>query len=239
MKALNLKDGDITQRAQIVQLLQMIIAQEWSFSLIRKVKKRVSSQSLDLLSLNVEEAIFRVSSETMDPQIGPGDSIMFRAQSGGISILFQSRMAESSGAESSTADASWFEFELPYKVACTQLRKSARVNLEGVFEVPVSLYLNNGSEIAGTVMDISTSGAKFRINTNLGRELKSLESVRLCEISLPDDLVLCTGIQIIGFEIDEENNQSHLRCQFVQMKSSDEEQLDSFVEDTLKQSAPS
>ena len=235
MMALNLTDGDINQRKEIVQVLKMAMAQHWPFSYVTKIKKRIASNALQLVSVNAEEGTFCVTGESVNSPIGTSESIMFRAQSGGISIVFQSRMAEISGDASSTKSSSLRHIELPYKVACTQLRKTVRVNLESLTEVPVILYMVNGAQIEGTVMDISTSGAKFRVEEDLGQKLNNLQIVDTCKISLPNDQAFQTGVQLIDMINDEESEVSFLRSQFAHMRSQDEDMLESFITEMLQQ----
>ena len=232
MQELNLTDGDLTHRQEIVQLLKMSIDQQWQFSYVTKIRNRVSTHSLRLVSLNVQDGTFCVESENMDPQNLAGKNIMFRGQSGGVSIVFQSKITEGDAAKGN--NSSLHDFSLPYKVACTQLRKTVRVNLEAEGDVPVILYLTTGAMIDGTVMDISTQGAKFRVNENLGNELKNLQIADACKITLDEDFVLQCGIQLIGMINDEGANISFLRSQFVHMKSQDEDRLDNFINAALE-----
>ena len=83
-------------------------------------------------------------------------------------------------------------------------------------------------------MDISTQGAKFRVNENLGNELKNLQIADACKITLDEDFVLQCGIQLIGMINDEGANISFLRSQFVHMKSQDEDRLDNFINAALE-----
>ena len=235
MNALNLTDGDITHRKEILQLLEMALAQKWQFSYVKKTKNRVASHALQLVSVNTQDGTLSVSSESPGTQMSSAGSLTIRAQSGGVSIIFQSRLAEITGDATATKMSSLQHFELPYKVACTQLRKTVRVNLESITVVPVILYMVNGALIEGSVMDISTSGAKFRVNQDLGQELKNLQVVDACKITLPNDLALQTGVQLIGMINDEDSNISFLRCEFVHMRSQDEEKLDNFIHDMLQQ----
>lgn len=233
MHELNLTDGDLTHRQEIVQLLKMSIDQQWQYSYLTKIGKRVSTHSLRLVSVNVSEASFCVDSDDMDAASLAGKSIMFRAQSGGVSIVFQSRLTDETDPE--THSSSLFNFGLPYKIACTQLRKAVRVNLEARREVPVILYMTTGAMLEGTVMDISTSGAKFRVNKNLGNELRNLQIVDACKITLSDELTLQCGLQLIGMINDEEASISFLRSQFVHMKGEDEDRLEAFINKTLQE----
>lgn len=233
MQELNLTDGDLTHRQEIVQLLKMSIDQLWKYSYVTKVRNRVTTHTLRLVSLNVNEGSFCVESEEMDPANQAGKNIMFRGQSGGLSIVFQSQMVENPTAN--TAKSTLHNFSLPYKIACTQLRKTVRVNLESQMDVPVTLYLTNGAMLEGTVMDISTSGAKFRVNENLGNQLKNLQIVDACRIKLNEDFVLQCGVQLIGMINDEDSQISFLRSQFVHLKDEDEDRLDSFINTALEQ----
>ena len=232
MQELNLTDGDLTHRQEIVQLLKMSIDQQWQFSYVTKIRNRVSTHSLRLVSLNVQDGTFCVESDNMDAESLAGRNIMFRGQSGGLSIVFQCKLNETSTASESSS--SLFDFGLPYKVACTQLRKTVRVNLEADRDVSVTLYLTTGAMIEGTVMDISTQGAKFRVNENLGNELKNLQIADACKINLTDDFVLQCGIQLIGMINDDGANISFLRSQFVHMKGEDEDRLEAFINSALE-----
>ncbi len=235
MQELNLTDGDLTHRAEIVQLLKMSIEQQWQYSYVTKIRNRVSTKSLRLVSINVQEGTFCVESDDMDSESLAGKNIMFRGQSGGVSIVFQSKPSEHS--PNSGSSSSLHDFGLPYKIACTQLRKTVRVNLEADRDVPVVLYLTTGAMIEGTVMDISTQGAKFRVNENLGNELKNLQIADACKITLTDDFVLQCGIQLIGMINDDGANISFLRSQFVHMKATDEDRLEGFINEALEQHA--
>ncbi len=233
MHELNLTDGDLTHRQEIVQLLKMSIEQQWQYSYVTKIRNRVATHSLRLVSINVHGATFCVESENMDAATLKGKPVMFRAQSGGVSIVFQSQLDP--GSDPDSHNSSLFNFGLPYKIACTQLRKTVRVNLDARREVPVVLYLTNGAMLEGTVMDISTSGAKFRVNKNLGNELRNLQIVDACKISLTDELTLQCGVQLIGMINDEEASISFLRSQFVHMKTEDEDKLEAFINATLEE----
>ncbi len=234
MRELNLTDGDLTHRQEIVQLLKMSIEQKWQYSYVTKIRNRVQTHTLRLVSVNTHEASFCVESDNMDAASLKGRPVMFRAQSGGVSIVFHSQLADDVDPESHSS--SLFNFGLPYKIACTQLRKTVRVNLEARREVPVILYLTNGALLEGTVMDISTSGAKFRVNKNLGNELRNLQIVDACKITLSDEFTLQCGVQLIGMINDEEASISFLRSQFVHMKTTDEDKLEAFINATLEES---
>lgn len=232
METLNISDGDLTHRQEIIQLLRMAIEQQWSMSYVTTVKNRVTTHSLHLVSVNTLEGTVSVSGKNLNA-IQPGQTIMFRGQSGGLSVVFQTRKVDpETGVKVHNSD-SIFEFGIPYKIACTQLRKTLRVNVDSLYEVPVVLYMVNGALIDAVLMDISTSGAKFRVYKNLSKELNSMQMVDACKISLPDEEVIQTGVQLIQMINDDQSELSFLRCQFIHMKPAEEDKLEKFIEDTL------
>ncbi|MEX0964246.1 MAG: PilZ domain-containing protein [Pseudohongiellaceae bacterium] len=235
MNALNLTDGDITLRKDVIQLLKMAISQKWEFSYVTTAKKKVTSRALELVAVTANEGTFSVGRELGIADLDLSEPLMFRAQSGGVSIIFQSRINEAQVHDPIIKSSSLYHFDLPYKIACTQLRKTVRVNLEAISEVPVVLYLVNGALIEGTVIDISTAGAKFKVEKDLGKELHDPQVLDACKISLPNELALQTGAQLIGMVNDAESGTSYLRCQFVHMRTQDEEKLDGFISGMLQQ----
>lgn len=235
MNTLNLTDGDITHRKEVIALLKMAISQKWLFSYVKSSGKKLSSRPLELLAVNGNDGTFSVVREEGIAEMETDDPLMFRAQSGGVSIIFQSPLNEAEGLDPLQKGSSLHHFRLPYKIACTQLRKTVRVNLEAISAVPVILYLVNGALIEGTVIDISTSGAKFKVERDLGRELSNPEVLDACKVSLSDELTLQTGAQLIDMSNDSESGISYLRCQFVHMRTQDEERLDGFINEMLRQ----
>ena len=169
LNALNLTDGDIIHRQKIVQLLKMGIAQQWAFSYVKKIKNRVTTNSVRLVSVYPDEGIFSIQNDGLKETIKPGETLMFRGQSGGLSVVFQASMSDVSSGEGGKSSSN-IHFQIPYKIACTQLRKTLRINLESVSEIPVTVYMVNGAIVEGTVMDVSSSGAKFRAEQNLEKE---------------------------------------------------------------------
>lgn len=229
-------DGNITHRKEIIQLLNMAIVQEYQFSHISIVKSHVSSNPIKLLSINTEEGTFTMDSEREIPEQKSRDSMMFRAQCGGLSIAFKSRMAELASAESPCDHPTRYKIEVPYSVSFIQLRNSVRVDLESLSdEVPALLCLSKGGHIGGKVVDISISGAKIRINRDLAKEFKDYRALEACRINLPNNFVLQTGAQLVGMKVDQESGTSTLGCQFVNMQSADEDMLEQLVNNVLEQ----
>lgn len=229
LSSLNITDGDVIHRQKIVQILKVGIAQQWSFSYVKKIKSRIITNTVRMVSVHPEEGLFSFKIDSGDTQYKPGETLMFRGQSGGLSIVFQASVGEVAGEATSN-----IYYQLPYKIACTQLRKTLRVNLEGIMQVPVTLYMVNGAIVEASVMDISSSGAKFRAEQNLEKELRNPELIDACKIDFSDDFELQCGIQLIGMINDQDTEVSFLRCQFIHLKSADEDKLESFIDDALQ-----
>ena len=234
MNAINLTDGDITHRKEVIQFLKVAISQKWAFSYLRTQGKKIISQALELVGVKSYEGVFTIGYEPGISEMEENDTLMFRAQSGGVSIIFQSVLNLASQEDPLSKTSSVHHFDLPYKIACTQLRKTVRVNLEAISEVPVVLYLVSGALIEGSVIDISTTGSKFKVNQDLGQELRDPQILDACKISLPNDKILQTGAQLIEMVNDAGSSTSYLRCQLVHMRTQEEEMLDDLINDMLR-----
>lgn len=235
MDAINLTDGDITHRKEVILLLKMAISQKWAFSYVRTQGKKINSLALELVGVKANEGVFTVGYEPSISEMQTSNPLMFRAQSGGVSIIFQSLLNVLPEEDPLSKTSSLHHFDLPYKIACTQLRKTVRVNLEAIAEVPVVLYLVSGALIEGTVIDISTTGAKFKVDQDLGQELRDPQVLDACKVSLPNGETLQTGAHLIGMVNDAESGASYLRTEFVHMRTQNEEMLDGFISDMLRQ----
>ena len=235
MNSINLTDGDLTHRQEIMQLLNMAIAQDWKFAFMKQNRKLLTTHDVRLVSVSSKEASFCVESEELGDVLASGaTSLMFRGQSGGLSVMFKSPVVE--GDSAANKSSILHNFVLPYKITCTQLRKTARVQLDEMGdEVPATIFLTNGAMYDGVCLDISTSGAKFRVDENLKKELRNPQVVDACKITLPGDLVLQTGIQLIDLAAEDEMNVSFLRCQFSHIRSKDEQALEAFIDEALQQ----
>jgi len=53
--------------------------------------------------------------------------------------------------------------------------------------VPVVLYLVSSALIEVALIDVSTTGAKFKVNQDLGQELRDPQVLDAYKISLPND----------------------------------------------------
>ncbi|GAB5499915.1 MAG: hypothetical protein PsegKO_22260 [Pseudohongiellaceae bacterium] len=232
MSALNLSDSKIIHRQQIVQLLQMAIEQHWQFSYVSLIRNHVESKPIGLVSVHPSDGTFAVDRNVERSDKNPDEAIMFRAQSGGISVAFKSRLASSASDNTGRAAA---YIELPYEVRCTQLRKSIRISADSLAEdIPVQLYMAMGVKMDGLLADISVSGAQFRVKGDHAAKFRSLQTLEACKISLPEDFVLRCDAQLMGVDYVPQENITLLHCQFVNLPQTDDQRLDAMINATLQ-----
>ena len=168
------------------------------------------------------------------------EPIIFRGQSGGISVVFKARVAGLGTMDPEQSPSRHYAIELPYEVRCTQLRKSLRLNVETFPEpIPVTLYLAMGVQIEAELVDISSTGAQFKVKKDLTSQLKNLQILEACKISLTDDLVLRCDAQLLGVNYSEALNTTFLRSQLVQLPAADESRLELYIEEALTRADPS
>ena len=239
MTTLNLGESRITHRQQIVQLLKMAIDQKWRFSYVTVVRNHVATQPVHLRSVSAMEGKFAVEPAIERNEQNLSESIIFRGQSGGISVVFKARVS-GFGDQVNPAQPGPHRFlDLPYEVRCTQLRKSIRLNVESrPQEVQVTLYLAMGMEINAVLVDISTTGAQFRVANDVSDKLRNPQLLEACRIELSDELTLRCGAQLLGLNYNSNSNVSYLRCQLVDMVDADEQRLEQYIDDHLNEVDP-
>lgn len=239
MSALNLSDSRITHRQQIVQLLKMAIDQRWRFTYVSVIKNHVDSCPITLTSVNVEEGTFEVSPEIERTAQNLREPIIFRGESGGISAVFKARAAGVATVDPEQTPTRHYTIDLPYEVRCTQLRKSLRLQVETLAEpMPAVLYLAMGVQVDAELVDISSTGAQFKVKKDLTAQLKNLQVLEACKVSLTDDLIVRCGAQLLGISYNPNLNTSFLRCQFVQLPAADEARLERYIEAALTEADP-
>jgi len=232
MSALNLSDSKIIHRQQIVQLLQMAIEQHWQFSYVSLIRNHVESKPIGLVSVHPTDGTFAVDRTVERTEQNPDEAIMFRAQSGGISVAFKSRLAEPAPEQEGRGT---IHVELPYEVRCTQLRKSIRISADSLAEdIPVQLYMAMGVKMDGLLADISVSGAQFRVKGDHADKFRNLQTLEATKIGLPEDFTLRCDAQLMGVDYVHQQNITLLHCQFINLSQSDDQRLDAMINTALQ-----
>lgn len=237
MSALNLSEEKITHRQQIVQLLRMAIDQRWQFSYVAVERKKLKTRPVVMLSVNVAEGTFSVDRSIEVSEQARSKPIMFRAQSGGISVIFKALVSDE---EKQSESGRVLQVDLPYEVRCTQLRKSTRIDVQALkLEIGATLYLSMGFELQADLVDISTTGAQFKLEGDETERFKNLQMLEACKIGFSDDYILRCSLQALGIRFDPVLEVSFLRCQLLDLSVEDESTLDQYIEATLEKADPS
>lgn len=238
MTALDFSEEKFIHRQQIVQLLRLAIDKRWRFTYMTIDGKKVISHPVSLRSVNVESGTFTLDRELVNEGCNVKQQVLFRGQTGGLSILFQCRVSDGVNADSNGIVRPAYEAELPYEIRCTQLRSSRRVNLQELKEdCPATLYLAMGYKLEGKLIDISVSGAQILIGGDQSDRFRNLQILESCSINLEHDFTLRSGAQLTSMRYVEGDDTSVVHCQFDEMADEDELRLCSFICSTLTEHA--
>ena len=233
MSALTLNEGNIFSRKEILELLNMAFLHKWQFSYLSIVKNHVSSKPIQLLSIDPKEGTFGIDAEIMNTVHGEHSSILFRAQSGGLSLVFNASPAETTGNPETNKSLFECQIRIPDEIRVSQLRKAVRLNLESGKTIPVILYSSQGIRVQGTVVDLSRTGAKIKITQEMTDKLNNFEIIDALRIRLPSNDMVQSQAQIMGVVYDHDNDVTVMRCQFTDMKARDAEMLDRMISTTM------
>lgn len=214
-----------TDADEIGDFLQLAFLQKWQFSCMQMIRNHLSSEEVTVLDVNVFDHNFIVDSEVLTVATQEAHSVTFRAQSGGLTLLFNAA-PKPSNLDPSVCEC---KFEFPRKLRFTQLRKAVRINFRNKPEVKVNLFAREGGRFDGQLMDLSTTGAKIQLLGDLRNQLEPAQPIDDCQLLLPDGELLDLRALIRGIAYDRERGVSVLRCEFEGLSGEDVIQLQSLI----------
>ncbi|HAJ77043.1 MAG TPA: hypothetical protein DCM64_11395 [Gammaproteobacteria bacterium] len=135
----------ITDRQEITDLLLVAQLYRWILSYAPVDSENVVSHTTELVGMDGEANSLTVSSEVKYSGIEPGESIVFRAQSGGINIRFESSIIQVGGNVLTMRLFSDCRIKFPESVTVNQLRGAVRVNFMNLASIPVTYFTEEGS----------------------------------------------------------------------------------------------
>lgn len=225
---------EIVESEQIHDILHTAHIHQWPFYYMSIVKNHLDSQSTKLLGVNANSRVFTVRPDALDSlDRSGGNQILFRANSGGISILFEATMISPARGDGLTETPKFVEFEYPEVIRYKQLRKAIRINFTNIEEIPVTSFAEFGVYHQGTVVDMSESGARISFKGNLEKLMTGSEIISDCQMLLPDHSSIRNRIMVLDVRYDESNNMSYLRCKFLEFSRDSEVKLKNLIEDML------
>jgi c-di-GMP-binding flagellar brake protein YcgR len=235
MDPINKQFQDIADVTEIGALLRLAHRHRWNFSYTVESERRHASHNTELVAVNSEGRTMTVGSEVKYSGLQPEMPVTFRAQSGGISLQFDSEMIGVGGNALSNRLFSECRFRFPEAVKFTQLRKAIRVDCESIDDISVTVFAN-GTRLQGKVADLSTTGTKIRFQGNLSYQFKNSRIVTDCRMRLPDGAVLEARVKLLGFFYDRKLDISFLRCYFLEIREDREVLLEELIQAALADS---
>jgi c-di-GMP-binding flagellar brake protein YcgR len=217
---------------EIEAILNLACSHRWNFSYMVASERRQSSHTTELVAVNARAGTITVGSEVKYSGLQAQQKVVFRAQSGGISIQFETEMLGSGGNALSNRLFSECRIKMPEVIRFNQLRKSIRVDCNDLDDIRVTLFAN-ATRLQGLVADLSTTGTKIRFSGNLTYQFKQSRMVTDCRLRLPDGSVLEARVKVLGFFYDKEQDISYLRCYFLEIREDNELMLADLIQAAL------
>lgn len=223
---------DIDDTREIAAILELALSHRWSFSYTVSSERRPASHTTELVSINPQGGTITVGSEVKYSGLGPEAIVTFRAQSGGISLMFESQLIGIGGNALSNRLFSECRIRYPSAIKFAQLRKAIRVDCNDIDDILVTVFAN-GMRLQGKAADLSTSGTKIRFEGNLSYQFKQSRIVTDCRMRLPDGTIVESRVKVLGFFYDREQDVSYLRCYFLEIREDKEILLDDLIQTAL------
>lgn len=232
----NKQVNDIADVAEMDAILQLAHRHRWNFNYTVASERRQASHSTELVAVNSGARTITVGSEVKYSGLQPDTPVTFRAQSGGISLQFDSEMIDVGGNALSNRLFSECRFRFPEAIKFAQLRKAIRVDCDSISDIGVTIFANS-TRLQGKVADLSTTGTKIRFQGNLSYQFKNSRIVTDCRMRLPDGAILEARVKLLGFFYDRKLDVSYLRCYFLEIREDRELQLEDLISAALADSA--
>lgn len=214
---------------EIAEVLEIAQKHRWHLTYSAMAGSRRVSQTTELLDVNLQKLALVFNSEMKYTGIKPGETISFRAQSGGITLAFESQLQLVGSNSLSNKLFAECRVEFPKTVIYTQLRQAVRINCENIEKIPVTFFDGSGNHLDGEVADISAGGVKVKMMGDLSSQFKPTQTISDCRLRFPDGSVIELRVKILGVMYDKKQNISFARCCFLEIK----EDIEVMLEETI------
>lgn len=225
---------NIENPQEIAELLRVAIAHNWNFSYSVADMVPGVSFNTELLAVDPDLATVTIGSEVKYIGLKEYDPIKFRSQSGGLSLQFISKLLPSAGTRTTSKLLGECRIVFPESVLYSQLRQAVRVNFSKLHEIPVTLFLADGTHITGLVDDMSVTGLRARFNDRRVKNLESKCAITDCVLMLPDKSNVRARVEVLGTLQDLEKNTCFLRFRFLQFNDDAEMKVGELITASLE-----
>lgn len=219
---------NVRSAVEILDILNLARSHRWSFSYLVCSERRQTSHTTEIVSIDSQAGIIVVGSEVKYSGLTANVPVIFRAQSGGISLQFETQLIGIEG--NALASRLFIECRLRYpkEIRFAQMRKAIRISCRDLDDIQVTLFAD-GTTLNGEIADISETGAKIRFEGNLSYQFQESRMVTDCHMRLPDGAFLNLRVKILGFIYDKQTDVSYLRCYFLEIKEDRHIKLREFI----------
>ena len=139
MEASSDNSREITVTQDICDILQTALTHSWNFSYLAMVKHHLSSHCSELVDVNPDLGTLSVAGDALyEAATTATDDMVFRAQNGGILIVFKSALLPLEENQVSNSDTRVCLFEFPASLRFSQLRKAIRINFSKQQNIPAT-----------------------------------------------------------------------------------------------------
>ena len=219
----------IKNAEEIGVLLQFAFLQCWEFSCLHMLDGKFTAKEASVLDVNLQDQSFVVDSDALKVSSVDEEIVAFRAQSGGLSLVFKTSIKK----QNSDPSACEYKYQFPDSLRFNQLRRAVRVNLMDHPRMQVSLFANGGERFDGRIIDLSASGVKIQMIGNICNKISSMEVIEDCRLVLPAEQLLTISSQVRGLFYDSESGTSFIRCQFLKTDEEDTAMLQKLINTSL------
>jgi len=223
-------DNDIIDLEEILEVMVAALNQKWDLSCLSMPKKRLSSLPVKLIDLNAGAREMTVDTQGAKLEIG---THFFRAQTGGMSYTFKTRLIKQGGDKDSPDETSYYQFKYPNLIRFSQLRDSVRIGLDDWQDIQASFFMEDAIQLQGEVVDISATGAKIKFDKDFDTKAGDSSSIADCQLLLPDGSLVLTRTQIVGTVYDEAKDISYVRCKYLGLNQYDEKSLELLISERV------
>ena len=216
---------EITEPSEINDVLEQARNFDWIFDFLVLTGSKVSSIPAEIVSFDEASSALTMLGDFSKLNNGKKSKAYFRATNGGLSIVFQSMLKDSS----EVLTGRLCNFRAPTSIRFSQQRSAVRIAFNKEQSIPVSFYANADNFFTGKVVDLSETGAKIKFIGNILEHTNLAEIIADCRLKLPCEMIIESRVQVLGTVYDEATDISYVRCKFLQLHDNSELQLKQFI----------
>lgn len=224
----NVKHG----RNSISDLLEMYLKENHFLTavLMDTGKRRLNKMNSGIVDVNVDTQRFACDSfmpKESNDLMAPGVKVQFSLTHQGIRHQFEA--VYSTKSQDHNGGVHWFNF--PKGIEQIQLRDAFRVKLSQASPIKVTLIHESKPSITGSLVDLSASGMRVKMQGVLEPKPERGELYDSCHLVLSDGTAVVCATKLMHWQYDQNLKASYLGIQFVDMDGNTQRALSRYLND--------